>query len=618
MTSPTPSSSAEATSAGVPDESAKPPAPKPRQSPQARLLAALFALGVVLTATVVPGVFIVDDDNYLATVIGLRRGDFSLPGTEGLPPSLDLYWFDPWPHGRGAPSTPVVSVAPPLYAFLALPFSYLGFRGLIALNTLAFLIATWLVFRLTERYTTSPKAPWLAAFAFAFGSFNIEYAQGMWPHMLSVALCLGAFALASDVRAGRPLLLAAGAGLLAGLATGVRYQNIVFAAFLGLGLLLFAKRRWLASTLYGIGASLPLAASSFINHARFGSWNPVSKGTSYTKLATVQGETQTLLDVPRAFFSKLVDFRAQPPIGTGEPGTWSWRPDDNGAFIFLGTVKKALLQSSPWIAVALGLALAAWFWRGLEPEKRREMRAMSLLFAAVLGLFALAGLRRHDGLCFNQRYLLELVPLSAVALGFGFDRLKPSLRPLAIGAGLAAVVAGVTLLAEPGSWLRTTLLMNAPLLLAGGLLVAWALAMGGKIAARLPWALLGACMIWSMAAQVDDHRAARRIRARNADRLEAYSQFIPENVAFFSYWGNKDALGPLLLDRDFVLVDPNYTQGRDTFMLIDAFLERGTRVLLDVHNYPRNQLRAILERHPYREVAPGRFPVIELGPALGP
>ena len=616
VTSPATPSPNEPESTTVPDEGETKPSPKPKRSPYVWLLSGLLALGVVLTAMVVPGIFIVDEDNYIATIVGLRRGDFSLPGTEGLPPSIDLYWFDPAPWSRGAPSTPVVSVAPPLYAFLALPFSYLGFRGLIALNTIAFLVATWLVFRLTEKYTTSPKAPWLAAIAFAFGAYNIEYAMGMWPHMVAVALCLGAFALAGEVRSGKGLLFALGAGVLAGYSSGIRYQNIVFAAFVGLGILLFAKRRWAASVAYGLGVSLPLAVSSLINHERFGSWNPVSKGTTYTQLATIKGQTETLADVPRAFFSKVVDFRAHPPIGTGQPNTWSWNPDDNGAFLWSGTIKKAFLQSAPWIAVALALVFVAWFWRGLEPEKRREGRAMSLLFAAVLGLFAFAGMKRHDGLCFNQRYFLELVPLAAIALGFAFDRFKLSLRPLAIGAGLAAILATVTLLLEPGSWWRTTLLMNVPLLLATGLLAAWAFASSGKIAARLPWALLGACLVWSVGAHLDDLRGSRKLRTTNATRFEAYSQVIPENVALFTWWGAKDAFGPLLLERDFVIVDPGTTNGQDTFMLIDAFLARGTRVFVDVVNYPPGQLRAILRRHAYREIASGRTPVIEIGPVI--
>lgn len=615
MTSPTPADAVD--SSHLPPTASQ--SEEPSRSPQGRiraphiwLFAGLLAIGVVLTATVVPGVFTVDEDNYLATVIGLKRGDLSLPGTERLPPSFDLYWFDPWPQSRGAPSTPVVSVAPPLYAFLALPFSYLGWRGLIALNTLSFLIAAWLVFRLTERYATNRAAPWIATSAFVFGSFNIEYAQGMWPHMLSVALCLGAFALASDVRAGRPELRAVGAGLLAGMATGVRYQNVVFAAFVGLGLLLWAKRRWLASVLYGVGIGLPLALSSVINELRFGSWNPVSKGGRYVSAYTLEGKGERWLDIPHALFAKLIDFRAHPPIGSGKPGTWGWGPDDSGAFVFMGTVKKAFLQSSPWLALAFGLLALAWWTRSMRPEERNEARAASLVIGGVLGLFALSGFR-HDGLCFNQRYFLELVPLGAIALGWGFDRLQLSIRPFLCGALLAALLAGVMLWLEPGSWPRTVLLMNVPLVLAAALLVAWAFAIRGKIAARLPAALIGASLVWSMGAHSDDLRASRLLRGRNAERLEAYSSLIPENVAFFTFWGSKDALGPLLLERDFVIVDPNNSRGADTTMLVDALLDRGTPVLIDAATVPRWLMRPLLERYAYRVRAEGRWPILELG-----
>lgn len=596
------------------NQAATPPASAPRaaRSPHAWLIGGLLAIGVLLTMIVVPGVFTIDEDNYLATLIGLRRGDFTLPGTEGLAPSTDLYWFDPAPNSRGLPTTPVTSVAPPLYAFLALPFSFLGWRGLIALNTLSFLVAAWLVFRLTERHSEARAAPWIATCAFVFGSFNVEYAQGMWPHMLSVALCLGAFSLASDVRADARALRALGAGALAGLAAGVRYQNIAFAGLVGLGLLLWANRRLVMSALYGLGIGLPLAASSIINHQRFGSWNPVSKGARYTNLSIVKGGGSNWLDAPHAIWAKVVDFRAHPPIGSGAPGTWGWAPDGNGAFVFMGTVKKALLQSSPWLVLAFGLAAAAWWRRSMPLSKRNEARAMSLLLAGILGMFALAGFR-HDGLCFNQRYFLELLPLGAVGLAWGLDDLRLTVRPLLVGGLLAALAAALMLFAEPGSLLRTSMLMEVPLVLAAALLGSWILALRGKIGARLPAALVAASLVWAFAAHVgDDLRASRELRGKNAERLRALSSLVPAHAALFTFWGAKDALGPLLLERDFVLVDPNNSRGADMPMLADAFLKRGTRVLVDAGTFPGPVLLPLLERYPYRVISNGEYSIVEL------
>ena len=86
------------------------------------LLVAPVALGVIITLTVVPGVFISDDNNYLINVIALRQGRVTVANTEGLSPSRELLAFDTGPRTRAVTSTPVASVAPPLYAPIALPF----------------------------------------------------------------------------------------------------------------------------------------------------------------------------------------------------------------------------------------------------------------------------------------------------------------------------------------------------------------------------------------------------------------------------------------------------------------------------------------------------------------
>jgi hypothetical protein len=246
-----------------------------------RLVPLLVLLGVVLSATVIPGVFIVDEDNYLVNVLALRQGRVTVANTEGLSSSPELLFFDPGPWSRRVDRTPVASTAPPLYAPLALPFLWFGWRGLVALNTIGYLVTIALVFRWTERHAAAPSTPWLAAAAFAFGGFAIEYAQGVWPHGLSLALTTGGLYAAARVvdpgaRSGAGL--ASLAALLLGLATGVRYQNAVVLAVAGLAIVVWAPRRWRAAAGFAAGAAPPIVASMFWNHARLGSWNPISKG----------------------------------------------------------------------------------------------------------------------------------------------------------------------------------------------------------------------------------------------------------------------------------------------------------------------------------------------------
>ena len=122
----------------------------------------------------VPGVFTPDDNNYLINVLMFREGRVTVANTEGLKPSRELLFFDPAPWSRAVEKTPVASTAPPLYAPMALPFSFAGWRGLVALNTLAFLVATLVVFLYAGRHATSSSTPWLAAAAFALGGYVID------------------------------------------------------------------------------------------------------------------------------------------------------------------------------------------------------------------------------------------------------------------------------------------------------------------------------------------------------------------------------------------------------------------------------------------------------------
>src|SRR5262249_13566356 len=92
------------------------------------LIVALVALGVVLSLRVVPSVFTVDENNYLVNVIALRQGHVTVATTAGLPPSRELLFFDPNAPQRAVNATPVASTMPPLYAWVALPFSWFGWR----------------------------------------------------------------------------------------------------------------------------------------------------------------------------------------------------------------------------------------------------------------------------------------------------------------------------------------------------------------------------------------------------------------------------------------------------------------------------------------------------------
>jgi hypothetical protein len=601
------------------------------------LLALLAVLGAVLTLSVVPGVFTIDEDNYLVTVTALRHGRLTVPGTEGLPPARELAWFDPNGAARAVTETPVASTAPPLYAPLALPFSLLGWRGLVALNTLCFLLATAAVFLLTRRHARHGESAWIAAVTFAAGGYALEYAQGVWPHMLTAALCTGAVLASTRTRdepdaAGAPAAWAFAAGALVGLAAGVRYQNFLFAGCLGLGILLFASRRWRCSLTYALGVAVPLGASSLLNHARLGFWNPISKGGTY--LSSLGGTVRSqgwIGDAVTMGWARIVDYGTRPPLTGTEHAVYLREDAATGAYLVAGAVKKAWLQSSPWLALALLALVLAWLpSRGGPPggkpdPRRRELRVLALIVLPILAMFSASGVLRTDGLSFNQRYFLELVPLAAVAFAWLLDGSglldrtgtdagggRRRFGLLALGAVLGTSLAAATLLRPAPSPIRLNGLLHLPLALAVLALLGWAICRRSRHCGTLALAV-GACLGWSLAVHVgDDMAASRAIRRQNARLAAVLDPVLTDRSAYLAYWGAKDAVGPLLLDRDLVVLDVRNAGGRNTPSLVAALRARGWRVVALPAGFPPAVREALAADWAARLLRPPPVPLVEL------
>lgn len=558
----------------------------------------LAALGSLLLLTAVPAPFTIDDNHHAIAAVAMREGRLTVPGTEDLPPSRELLFFDPLGFSRQVERTPVAPTVPPLYAAFARPFVTFGWRGLVALNVLALLAAAVLVRRLATTGGLQAKDGWAAAAVFLAGSYVIEYAQGVWAHCLALALTTaGAVLVAALVegRAATPLRHAWAAGLLLGLAAGVRYQDVVVAAALGIGVLLWATPRLRATLAYGAGLALPLAASSGLNFLRHGSWNPISKGGRYLA-PTSGGEVgHPLVDMVRTAWFMVVDHATRPPLKAPLQRGWWTQDVESGVILVGGAVKKALLQSSPWVILALAVLATAWLRRPPAGGPVRTLRLISLVAAMVLGSFAAAGSRRTDGLCFNQRYLLELMPLLAVAFVWSLSGLRAGRRAWAYGALAGALAAEALLAAAPAGSARLLALRWLPLALAAALLLAWiawrrapaAWASRGQrratAAARAVATLAGASLGWSLLVHLgEDLVTSREYRRTNLERSETLAAATPPRAALFAYWWYSDAAGPLYLDRsrDLVTLDVARDVGEAAQRTIAAAVAQGRPVLL--------------------------------------
>jgi hypothetical protein len=589
----------------------------------------LAVLAATLALTAIPGIFTVDDANHIAAVFSLRHGQLGMPGTEHLPPSPELLYFDPAARSRSRIDLPVVGTLPPLYAMLALPFSWFGVRGLQWLNILATIWAAWLVWLYAGRHARRSATPWIALALFVAGGYVLEYATGIWAHGLSLGLCATAYWHVSRARNTGDLHAALLGGVVVGVAVGVRYQNAIIAALLGIGLVALgdrARRVWHGAA-YGFGVSLPLALSSWLNHVRLGFWNPISKGPGYLDPSSGKSWSATLAEAAHAIWARIVDSSVHPPFPPGlhNLDVVMRKDPDCGAFVFLGVVHKALLQSAPWLALVLVTLALVWLLPGdRTPRRTQELRSASIVFAGVIGAFASFGFRRTDGVSFNERYLLELLPLGAVCAAWALEELPLRWRWLTLATAAGLATAGIALWLPGalgfGNGPSRVLVVTLPVTLAG-LLVATTLGreLGRSSPRAASWAARALPMLtavgfgWAaMIHLATDVRASRARRAWN-QRLAAGVEAVlpPTPVAIFAHWGAKDPLPVLHFEHDLVVADTWVDQGRSARALSEVLLAQGRTVFIVPRTMPLPILDQLLEGRQARLLA-GPLTMLEL------
>jgi 4-amino-4-deoxy-L-arabinose transferase-like glycosyltransferase len=556
-----------------------------------------LACFLLLLGTAIPAPFTIDDCNYLSSVAGLRHGTLFVPGTADLPASRAFYSFEPSGNAVQNPVAPVPNFVPPLYAVLAFPFSYLGWNELVFLNVLACIATAALVFGAAAHLTGQARAGWYAAALWLLGASTFEYAQGLWPHMLAVALTTGGLVLAALAAGhGRPGQAAA-AGFLLALAAGMRYQNAVLLACGLLVLLVWGKTRLRIAFAFCLGALPLVVLSAFINHARIASWHPFSKGGTYLKflkMGTGGGQAASPQHgLLLGLWTKVVDYSAQPEL-PGQVRSYLNKLPAGDMVTNWGVLKKSWLQASPWVLAGLLVLLLAWSRRDrFGASAQRHLRIIAIPVVAVLAVFGLAG-ARHDGLSFNQRYLLELAPLVAMALAVALARLPMRWPWLLAGGGLGTGAAAFALLAfAPETRFRLQSLL--PLVLAGAAAGLWLASLRRPRFGGPTGLAVAACLAWSLAIHLStDLRASRLARHFNTGRLaiaeEAMTPARP--TAIVGALGPVDAFCPLLLDHDVVVVTGNSVPAEELPPLLDALLLR-RRVLLWLETFPRPALSAL-------------------------
>jgi hypothetical protein len=628
------------------------------------MVLAVLAIGAVLCR---PGVFTVDESHYLlAAEAFAERGGFHIPnGYEETGAEALLIFYTLVPARVAELGT--VSTVPPYHAVLAAPFFLAGrLGGLVWLNLLAFAGTLLAVRRLAARAGRGGLFPWATAVVFALATFGLEYALGIWPHALSQ--CLMAWVMLALVTAAsgqRVLLFAALAGLLGGLATGVRLQNVLL-----LPVLLMAGRVWLQLSYRSLAVALggwllPLAGLAAINAHRLQTANPFSYGASASWALSLRGRVLALLGahpwIPILLLAALIAAwwlwrrtrrravwwglgagallvvtlvpvtrglllgwlaslgfhlvdTAFIPGGLGSVGGHT---NELGQVLYGGVLKKGLLEAAPWLALGT-LALLGARLRPALPREVRFLAGAGLVGAVLVPLWVGPG-----GLCFNPRYLLEITPALAIVALTLLAGLAPERRVLIAGA-LGGVLAALPVLlhagdvhSPAGGWLA----MLAPIALAVAAPVVTGIALVRP--ARKPGALSRAAALLAMAGvayaalvhlRVDLARSltVRDLAARICAEGLAVIPEPPARSVLLVAEGRKDAFSPLKLERDVWIAKI----GSDEEALPDFVRDdRVTRRLFALRNgIPEDRWRRWFQGMQAREEVRRGLVFVELAP----
>jgi hypothetical protein len=550
----------------------------------------MLLLGHILFSVfaVVPGHFVSDEGIYhQMSKAFAEEQTLTLWQEYGEFPSPELRT---WNHVTGKDGS-LQSQYPYLHPVLAWPFYKMaGFRGLFALNAIAYVALAGFCFLLGNRLWREPRVAADAVILLTLGSYAWQYSQAAWSQSLSAAFLLaGVYFGVCAVQAGErrtALLYGWAAGMVVGLGAGIRLDVFFMAPALFIPLLYDRAPRWRVAAAVLVGLLPGLLLLSLTNFAKFGTLQPLSYGrpsgaasiSAYIPLFFMALAVLTtawiasrdtvwpivvrhrlVLSAAVVVLATAITFLV-PPIGAMlwrlARGAWILVADlsllepsvggiaitrgASGAIMYANMVKKALLQSLPWLPVAL-LAVA-----GL-PRDRAAIFSHAAPLLTVLAFVTVYGwFTWHGGYAFNLRYFVPLLPIFAIYGAMGIHMLSqgdnsPKLR---FAAAMTAVVAGAAwlfmLFRDTDIEAIEIVTLNLPLVLAAILamvLVLFLARRGITAVRRLAFFVSFACVAWAfvMALLVDLPLTLilRQVRYETGALLAAHVP--PDSVLFSTY-----------------------------------------------------------------------------------
>ena len=551
---------------------------RPRLDWQLGLLLLALTLGLVADgwSRLRPGPFSIDEVTYQLMARSAVDGRlFVWNGYDELPsPELQTLQVRATPGGLSAQY-------PAGYAFVAAPFLALfGYRGLFVLNALAFVATALVCHRLALRIVGDRRWALLASAFWASGTYAWSYALSIWPHSVAVLAVVATALCCVRGSAALPRRLALAwffaAGLICGLGTSVRLDVSLCALPLLAPALLRGRSGYSDALAFAAGMVPGVALLSAVNFAKWGSLMPLSYGSKahdatipwtlavtlaalllslkfrsrigrslgtrgalagavalVALVALLPGLRRQLLALLEGVFALVIDAGAL-PVDASELAI---ERSPSGAVIYEGGLKKALIQSSP----ALPLALVAFVVLLRKPVRFDTAWLLAGIPLSYIGFYGASAW--HGGMCFSMRYLLPVLPFAAIASALALRALSCSGRWLTLssagGVGFALVVM-MAVTSEANSSARSSnelLLLAMPLLMAGMLAVTvtvWALrssAAAARVSVLLAALGYGHAFAVTMAYDVP---IERRVRAFNRDVAERVSAHVSDDSLLFA------------------------------------------------------------------------------------
>lgn len=548
----------------------------------------------------------------------------------------------------------LVSQYPYLYPVLCTPFYRTwGYHGLFFINVIAFLSIVALCYAIARKLFHDRNLALNSCFILVLATFSWKYSQAAWPHATATLFLMAAFYiyLCSFYSKTTPIAfsLALVSGLVTGFAVGIRLDSIFVLPCLIIPFLFLKPwRPWLALAVC-IGALPGLSVLSATNYAKFGVLSllsygrsiegsmglseikrylpfagvgivtfvtlwvltryPVASGLKRYKhsaiiaavllivvLAMVPQVRNTVGKPLNGAYQLIIDLRIR-DLGIKEGGL---SRSAGGGMVYIGGLKKSLLQSCPYLVVLL-----LPFLKIVRLDK--EYVPLILLFLIPLSFVSFYSYHNawHGGLCLNLRYFIPILPFTSILSAYTWRELSGNLKwPWARLLLLALLTSCIFLFLFQRAVTidqQEFPLLTVPLLLALLLIIFLIICIKSAelnryLVARTTVAIFFMAMVWSgLVAFLYDYPRAYRFRQFNFNVADRAAKVVSDNSILFTFWS--DPFFGLIEKGQFRIADPYKDKFQDFPALAAFHLQKGHSVYaaFDLSRWQKIRERGLLD-----------------------